>query len=351
MLLLLLATSAGAPDVTAPEVDSATVNSAGTTVTLALDEVVTVSVGTGFSISLSGGAATLTYASGSGSSSLVFNSSRTIYSGETGTVSYVTVANGIQDAAGNDLDSFSGLTITNNSSQVLDTTAPTVSSRTIATNGNSITIGFSEAVQFGAGGNTGLTLTPTNGGATITLTYSSGTGTSSLVYATSRTASNTETFTLGYTQPGAGVRDSAGNLLASFSGQAVTNNSTVNGAPTDISISSTSVLVTGGANTVVGALGATDPDAGDTFTFTLVAGTGSTNNASFNISGSSLRANNPSLLGVGTYSVRVRATDSAANTFEEAITITVISTTRFIVCAPIQDTIGEIVVSPIVGQS
>jgi hypothetical protein len=39
-----------------------------------------------------------------------------------------------------------------------------------------------------------------------------------------------DTPTLAYTQPGNGVEDLAGNDLASFSGQAITNNSTVSGA-------------------------------------------------------------------------------------------------------------------------
>lgn len=202
-----------------------------------------------------------------------------------------------------------------------DVTAPTVSSATIATNGNSISYVFSEAVEFGGGGNGGFTLA-TNGAA-VTLSYSSGTGTSTLVYATSRTISNTETLTRSYVQPGNGVQDSAGNDLASFTAQAVTNSSTVNGAPTDISLSSSSVLTTGGLNAVVGTLSTTDPDAGDTFTYSLVAGTGDTDNASFNISGSQLRANNATTLGVGTYSVRIQTSDGVA-TYAEAFSVFVV---------------------------
>lgn len=203
-----------------------------------------------------------------------------------------------------------------------DVTAPAFGSATIATDGDSISIVFDEAVEFGAGSNTGFTLA-TNGAA-VTLSYTSGTGTDTLVYATSRTISDTETLTLAYVQPGNGVQDAAGNDLASFSAQAVTNSSTVNGAPTDISLSSSSVLTTAGLNAVVGTLSATDPDAGDTHTFTLVAGTGDTDNASFNISGANLRCGDPSGLTPGAYSVRVQATDSATNTYAEAFVIAVI---------------------------
>jgi hypothetical protein len=59
------------------------------------------------------------------------------------------------------------------------------------------------------------------------------------------------------------------------------------------------------------------------FTYTLVAGTGSTDNTSFNISGSTLRANNAALLAVGTYTVRLRSTDAGTLFFEKAFTITV----------------------------
>ena len=55
--------------------------------------------------------------------------------------------------------------------------------------------------------------------------------------------------------------------------------------PTDIALSTTSVAENAGANATVGTLSTTDPDAGNTFTYTLVAGTGSADNGSFNISG------------------------------------------------------------------
>lgn len=208
-----------------------------------------------------------------------------------------------------------------------DVTAPTISSATLAADGNSITFACSESVEFGAGGNTGFVLVPTNGGAAVTLSYSSGSGSSDLVYATSRTASSTETFTYAYTNPGNGVQDAAGNALESFTAQAVTNNSAVNGTPTDLALSRTTVTVTGGLNAPVGTLSATDPDAGETFTYTLVVGDGDTDNASFDIDGATLRCDDPATLGVSARSVRIRVTDSANNTREEAFTINVIDAT------------------------
>ena len=100
----------------------------------------------------------------------------------------------------------------------------------------------------------------------------------------------------------------------------------MNAAPTDITLSSNSVDQAGGANATVGTLTATDPDVGDTFTFTLVAGTGDTHNSLFNISGNTLRANDPAALNAGTYSVRIRVADSYNSSHDEAFTITVTDT-------------------------
>ncbi|PVY57584.1 fibronectin type III domain protein [Simplicispira sp. 125] len=97
-----------------------------------------------------------------------------------------------------------------------------------------------------------------------------------------------------------------------------------NNAPIDISLSNNFVGQSDGVNTIVGNLNSTDPDVGNTHTYSLVAGAGDTNNASFNIIGASLRANNASILAAGIYSVRIRTTDNSGAFYEEAFTITVI---------------------------
>jgi gliding motility-associated-like protein len=72
-------------------------------------------------------------------------------------------------------------------------------------------------------------------------------------------------------------------------------------------------------------LSSTDPDAGDTFTYTLVSGTGSTDNASFSISGNQLKANTVFVFNTkSTYSIRLRTTDAGGLTFEKVFTITVL---------------------------
>jgi len=98
----------------------------------------------------------------------------------------------------------------------------------------------------------------------------------------------------------------------------------VNETPTDIALSSTAVNENVAANTTIGTLGSTDPDAGNTFTYTLVAGTGSTDNASFNISGSNLRiTNSPNFETKSSYAIRLRTTDQGGLFFEKQFIITI----------------------------
>jgi hypothetical protein len=67
---------------------------------------------------MSGGAVTMTYSSGSGSSTLIYTLSRTILQGGTGTIAWTNQANTIEDTSGNDLATFSGFAVTNNSTQI-----------------------------------------------------------------------------------------------------------------------------------------------------------------------------------------------------------------------------------------
>ncbi len=98
----------------------------------------------------------------------------------------------------------------------------------------------------------------------------------------------------------------------------------VNEAPTDIALSNASVAENEPVGTAVGTLSATDPDAGDTHTFALVAGPGDTDNASFQIDGSTLETNAVfDFETKNSYSIRVGATDGGSLTFEEQFTITV----------------------------
>ncbi|MFD0941555.1 YDG domain-containing protein [Pedobacter boryungensis] len=98
----------------------------------------------------------------------------------------------------------------------------------------------------------------------------------------------------------------------------------VNEVPVDLSLSATSINENVAANSTVGTLSTIDPDAGNTFTYTLVAGTGSTNNAAFTISGNSLKINNsPDFENQNSFSIRVRTTDQGGLSFEKVFNITI----------------------------
>ena len=97
-----------------------------------------------------------------------------------------------------------------------------------------------------------------------------------------------------------------------------------NTAPTAIDLSPQAVAENQPVGTPVGSLSTTDADAGDTFTYTLVSGTGDTDNALFAISGSSLETAAVLDTEAGaTRSVRVRSTDGGGATVEQSFTITV----------------------------
>ncbi len=121
-----------------------------------------------------------------------------------------------------------------------------------------------------------------------------------------------------------------------------------NDAPTDIALSNSTLAENNLAGATVGTLSATDPDAGQTLGFTLASGTGSTDNAAFTISGSTLQLN--SIADFETkrsYSVRIRATDNGTpvRTFEKAFTITI---TNVIEGPPVADDAVRVGNSPAV---
>ncbi len=117
------------------------------------------------------------------------------------------------------------------------------------------------------------------------------------------------------------VTDSGGLFFEKQFTIAVTN---VNEAPTDIALSASSIAENNTVNATVGALSATDADAADTRTYTLVSGIGSTDNSSFTISGASLRlAPSANFETKSSYSVRIRVTDAGALFFEKPFTITI----------------------------
>ena len=101
---------------------------------------------------------------------------------------------------------------------------------------------------------------------------------------------------------------------------------TLNQAPTDIALSNARVIEKQAAGATVGTLSATDANVGDTFTYALVAGEADADNASFALSGNTLKtAEVFDAATKSSYSIRVRVTDKSGLTFEKAFAITVTS--------------------------
>ena len=97
-----------------------------------------------------------------------------------------------------------------------------------------------------------------------------------------------------------------------------------NQAPTDIALSNATIPEDRPVGTTVGFLSATDPNAGDTCTYSLVSGAGSDDNDSFAIVGGALKtAAALDFSAKRSYSIRVRATDAAGLNTEKSFTISV----------------------------
>ncbi len=98
----------------------------------------------------------------------------------------------------------------------------------------------------------------------------------------------------------------------------------VNETPTAIVLSRTTIAENSPVGTTVGSLSTLDPDAGDTFTYALVTGSGSSDNNKFTLVGTQLRTvasidfeTQPS------YSVRIRSTDAGGLSLESIFNIVV----------------------------
>jgi gliding motility-associated-like protein len=121
-----------------------------------------------------------------------------------------------------------------------------------------------------------------------------------------------------------------------------------NHAPTNSSITTTTISENNSIGDGIGTLSSTDANTGDTHTYTLVSGTGSTDNASFSIVGNELRA------GIAfdfetksTYSIRVKTTDAGGLTFEKVFTIAVTNVNEIPVLSVSQTSYFGVVASPL----
>jgi large repetitive protein len=97
-----------------------------------------------------------------------------------------------------------------------------------------------------------------------------------------------------------------------------------NQAPSDLNLSPTSIAENVANSSVVGTLSTTDPNPGNTFTYSLVSGVGSTDNAAFSIAGNQLKINaSPDFEAKSSYSVRVRTTDQGGLSYDQVFTVSI----------------------------
>jgi hypothetical protein len=119
-----------------------------------------------------------------------------------------------------------------------------------------------------------------------------------------------------------GVATSANYILrAGFVGS-------LNEIPSDIVLNPSTVAQNQPSGTSVGTFTAADANPDDTYTFTLVSGTGSADNASFTITGSTLKT--AAVFDYATrnsYSIRIRMTDSSGSILEKQFIIGVVTAT------------------------
>ncbi|TJY65521.1 PKD domain-containing protein [Sphingobacterium alkalisoli] len=102
------------------------------------------------------------------------------------------------------------------------------------------------------------------------------------------------------------------------------NITSVNDAPTDVLLDNNSVAENEPVGIVVGLFSAIDVDNGDTFTYTLVPGSGDGGNSAFSIEGNELRTAAVFDFDVqNSYSIRVRVTDSGGLVLELPFSISI----------------------------
>ncbi|MHC5848603.1 FG-GAP-like repeat-containing protein [Nostoc sp.] len=99
---------------------------------------------------------------------------------------------------------------------------------------------------------------------------------------------------------------------------------TSNSDPTNLMLSATAVDENVAAASQIGTFTTTDPDTNDQHTYSLIAGTGDSDNALFTIVGNSLQINNsPNFESKSTYNIRVASTDLGGLVFEKQLVLNV----------------------------
>ena len=98
--------------------------------------------------------------------------------------------------------------------------------------------------------------------------------------------------------------------------------SDLNETPTNISVSASTFNENIDASSAVASLSSSDPDAGDSLTYSLVSGSGDDDNSAFTIEGDQLKIiQSPDFESKSSYSIRLQTKDSGGQTFEKAFNL------------------------------
>jgi Leucine-rich repeat (LRR) protein len=111
--------------------------------------------------------------------------------------------------------------------------------------------------------------------------------------------------------------------------------------PSDIRLSATAINENVPANSTVGELKSSDMNTRNSFTYSLIEGDGSTDNAAFNIDGSNLKiTNSPDFETKNSYTIRIRTTDQGGLFFEKQFTITINNLCELVLTAASQTNVS-----------
>ncbi len=183
---------------------------------------------------------------------------------------------------------------------------------------------------------------------TYTLVSGTGDTDNSLVSITGTTLKGAINFE---TNPTLSVRVEVSDDNISFAKAMVITVTDVNEAPTDIALSSNTVAENSATGTAIGTLSNTDVDTGNTYTYSLVSGTGDTDNTLVSISGTTLKVagaidfeTNPTL------EIRVNVNDGVNDFFEAmVVNVTDVNTAPTGIALSNSDVDEEVAVGTVVG--
>lgn len=320
-------------DVTAPGLQSAAVNTAGTTLTLTYNEALgaTTAVAGDFTVNVGSATRTVSSVAVSGSTVLLTLASA-VGQGESVTVAYVAPAssalssnNAIQDSVGNDAVSFTASAVTVTNSSTVDQTAPVLVSSAVSTIG-SILITYSETLSSTTAATSRFQVTIAGTLATITGVTASG---SVVTVVTSPAVGAGQSVVFTYSAPSpssslnsnSAVQDTAGNdAISTTVGQVISGGSNLSTLDLTAPVLQSGVVNTAGTTLTLTYSEALGSATAATSTFTVTVGSATRTVSGVAVSGSTVVLTLASAVGQGqAVTVAYAAPASSALTTNNAI--------------------------------